>query len=432
MLGLEGNLGRAPRTWFKPNIPGTENIKPHAPYERNEDFNGKTLGRVWQWNHNPDDTMWKLKGGKLQLHTMPAEQLMWARNTLTQRVIGPSSITTVELNVKNLKDGDVAGLGNINVPCSWTGIVKVEKTQYTPGRLCQYTERFMKQSVTQQPSTTYRIIGIAMDPIAKPDASKRFEIIMDKKHTISNIVTSNAQQLLAINAKATEATFPVRSFKPAPRPKALNPNDYMTEDILSAGSTAKMAELTAKEIYDIRDSRNQLSRGEADNLPKDGAQLKLMYENMNRQEQALSQLFYGTTTKDTTWTSLDCYPTKEGRSVLFRFSKHFGLVDCNDLSGTPYYITVTDLHTVAQPQLTEEERERSKDIGLRVSKPSKISVVVSGGNDDQTLGKYEMNAAQFGFVESLSGELFGKKQTSQILLDPLTGSVKEIKALAVE
>ena len=69
--------------------------------------------------------------------------------------------------------------------------VKVEKTQYTPGRLCQYTERFMKQSVTQQPSTTYRIIGIAMDPIAKPDASKRFEIIMDKKHTISNIVRKN-------------------------------------------------------------------------------------------------------------------------------------------------------------------------------------------------------------------------------------------------
>lgn len=127
MLGLEGNLGRAPRTWTKPNIPGTEDIKPHAPYERNENFDGKQLGRVWQWNHNPDDTMWKLKGGKLQLHTMPAEQLMWARNTLTQRVIGPSSITTVEMSVKNMQDGDVAGLGNINVPCSWIGIVKEGK-----------------------------------------------------------------------------------------------------------------------------------------------------------------------------------------------------------------------------------------------------------------------------------------------------------------
>ena len=58
---------------------------------------------------------------------MPADQLMWARNTLTQRAIGPESVTTVELDVKHLKDGDVCGLGNINVPCSWAGIVKEGK-----------------------------------------------------------------------------------------------------------------------------------------------------------------------------------------------------------------------------------------------------------------------------------------------------------------
>lgn len=124
MLGLEGNLGRAPRTWMKPNIEVSATEKPHAPYNRNEDFNGKQLGRVWQWNHNPDDNMWALKGGRLRLNTMPANQLMWARNSLTQRVIGPSSIATVELYTKGMKDGDVAGLGNINVPCSWIGVVK--------------------------------------------------------------------------------------------------------------------------------------------------------------------------------------------------------------------------------------------------------------------------------------------------------------------
>ena len=124
MLGLEGNLGRAPRTWMKPNIEASATEKPHAPYNRNEDFNGKQLGRVWQWNHNPDDNMWALKGGRLRLNTMPADQLMWARNSLTQRVIGPSSIATVELYTKGMKDGDVAGLGNINVPCSWIGVVK--------------------------------------------------------------------------------------------------------------------------------------------------------------------------------------------------------------------------------------------------------------------------------------------------------------------
>ena len=128
MVGLEGNLGRAPRTWFKPGVQSVvepqQQTQPHAPYNRCENFDGKTLGRVWQWNHNPEEKMWSLKGGKLRLNAMPAEQLMWARNTLTQRVIGPKSITTVELGVKGMKDGDVCGLGNINVPCSWIGIVK--------------------------------------------------------------------------------------------------------------------------------------------------------------------------------------------------------------------------------------------------------------------------------------------------------------------
>ena len=126
MIGLEGNLGRAPRTWFKPHVePGVHQYtKPHAPYDRHENFNGKTLGRVWQWNHNPDNSKWSLRNGRLRLQSQPAEQLMWARNTLTQRVIGPTSITTVELFTTGMRDGDVAGLGNINVPCSWIGIVK--------------------------------------------------------------------------------------------------------------------------------------------------------------------------------------------------------------------------------------------------------------------------------------------------------------------
>ena len=124
MIGLAGNPGRAPRTWTKPNTAARDTEPIHAPYVRSENFDGKTLGRVWQWNHNPDDKMWSLRNGKLRLNTMAAEQLMWARNTLTQRAIGPESTVTVELDVKGLKDGDVCGLGNLNVPCSWAGIVK--------------------------------------------------------------------------------------------------------------------------------------------------------------------------------------------------------------------------------------------------------------------------------------------------------------------
>ena len=143
MLGLEGNLGRAPRTWLKPQIEvrgEKQEVRDYsagsfAPYDRSDDFDYShtshhspltsiKLKPIWQWNHNPDDSKWSLRNGRLRLQAMPAEQLMWARNSLTQRVIGPTSVATVELYTKGMKDGDVAGLGNINVPCSWIGIVK--------------------------------------------------------------------------------------------------------------------------------------------------------------------------------------------------------------------------------------------------------------------------------------------------------------------
>ena len=147
MVGLEGNLGRAPRTWLKPNVQSVavpqQQAKPFAPYQRSEDFDDKQLGRIWQWNHNPDDKMWSLKKGRLRLQSMPAEQLMWARNTLTQRVIGPSSTVTVELYVGGMKEGDVAGLGNINVPCSWIGI---EQGHY--GLLLRCYEQATNDTVT--------------------------------------------------------------------------------------------------------------------------------------------------------------------------------------------------------------------------------------------------------------------------------------------
>ena len=153
-LGLEGNLGRAPRTWFKPNIGNTavnsQASSTHAPYDRSDDFNypasanrTKKLKPIWQWNHNPDDKLWTLKDGRLRLQAQPAEQLMWARNTLTQRVIGPKSIVTVELYVGGMKEGDVAGLGNINVPCSWIGI---EQGHY--GLLLHCYEQAINDTVT--------------------------------------------------------------------------------------------------------------------------------------------------------------------------------------------------------------------------------------------------------------------------------------------
>ena len=121
-FGLPGNFKRTPRIWVKPNTGRAE--PPSAPYERDDDFSGPSRKPIWQWNHAPDDTKWSLteRPGFLRLHASPAADLWWARNTLTQRAIGPKSAPTTELDASAMEPGDVAGLALLTVPYAWIGV----------------------------------------------------------------------------------------------------------------------------------------------------------------------------------------------------------------------------------------------------------------------------------------------------------------------
>jgi xylan 1,4-beta-xylosidase len=121
-FGLPGNLRRSPRTWVKPNT--GHPAPPSAPYQRNDDFSGPKLANVWQWNHAPDDSQWSLteRPGHLRLRALPATDFWRARNTLTQRAIGPRSTPIAMLDTTNLKPGDIAGLALLNLPYAWIGV----------------------------------------------------------------------------------------------------------------------------------------------------------------------------------------------------------------------------------------------------------------------------------------------------------------------
>jgi beta-xylosidase len=72
------------------------------------------LPLVWQWNHNPDNNLWSVKErkGYLRLKTGRIDStFLTARNSLTQRTIGPVCSGIISLDISNMKDGDFAGLG---------------------------------------------------------------------------------------------------------------------------------------------------------------------------------------------------------------------------------------------------------------------------------------------------------------------------------
>lgn len=71
------------------------------------------LPLVWQWNHNPANDLWSVKEreGYLRLKTGRKDtDFLQARNTLTQRTIGPTCVGSTSLDLAKMKDGDFAGL----------------------------------------------------------------------------------------------------------------------------------------------------------------------------------------------------------------------------------------------------------------------------------------------------------------------------------
>jgi beta-xylosidase len=124
LIGLLGNLRKAPNTWIKPNTGYAQEPKPAFVHDDN--FDTGKLNPLWQWNHVPDDAKWSLteRPGVLRLHSLPANDFYSARNSLCQRPPGPESIMTVEFDTSGLTQGDTAGLALLSAPYAWIGVVK--------------------------------------------------------------------------------------------------------------------------------------------------------------------------------------------------------------------------------------------------------------------------------------------------------------------
>jgi beta-xylosidase len=107
-----GINGKVPQTL---PLPASKGLIPGIVASDN--FNRKrgeaALPLVWQWNHNPDNKLWSVtkRKGFLRLTTGRIDtSFLLARNTLTQRTIGPVCSGSTRIDVSGMKEGDFAGL----------------------------------------------------------------------------------------------------------------------------------------------------------------------------------------------------------------------------------------------------------------------------------------------------------------------------------
>jgi arabinoxylan arabinofuranohydrolase len=99
--------------------------QPATPLVISDDFSASALAINWQWNHNPDNSLWTLteRPGYMRLKTGKVVQSIFeARNMLSQRTEGPACSGVISLDVSGMKDGDIAGL---SAYCADPGAISV-------------------------------------------------------------------------------------------------------------------------------------------------------------------------------------------------------------------------------------------------------------------------------------------------------------------
>ncbi len=161
MIGVNGNM-KVPATYTKPaagngvKSPGTD-----------DDFSaqGYVLSQ-WQWNHNPDNSKWtgSERPGWLRLKTSYAPNLLQARNTLGQRIQGPTSSGWVKLDATNIKPGQIAGLSAFHAKYGYIAVKNDNGTK----KLVQYNVTSSETSV----NLTNNIVYLKVDADCNAQTAK--------------------------------------------------------------------------------------------------------------------------------------------------------------------------------------------------------------------------------------------------------------------
>ena len=310
-------------------------------------------------------------------------------------------------------------------------VVEAEVTKVTckAGPYYQYAEKYLgvKEAIAED-AIYYELGKVRLINRGLPDADNTY-IVEFKPGTVAPYAYLTEEGLLcAINTEYEPEASPTntaRKQQPAAKTPA-NGTSVLSEELLMAGSTSRQAEVAAKQIYRIRESRLDILTGEADNLPPDGDAMKLVIQQLEAQEQALTDLFVGTTQKVTDTYEVSIIPADElEKEVIFRFSKQLGIVDADDLGGAPVYMNLKAIERAPELDPKEAEKKEKSLKGIIYNVPGKASVEITMGK--RSLYKGEAQITQFGTQEGLAPVMFeDKKAPVKVTFYPETGAIKQI------
>ena len=309
-------------------------------------------------------------------------------------------------------------------------VVTAEITQVTcnAGPYHKYAEKHLGvKDAVMSDHVYYELTKVYLQNKGIPDDENTYIVEFKPKTTAPFVYLTDDGLLCAINTDYTPAESVVSVAKRSAQQAEKEPAyAVMTEELLMAGSVTRQAEVAARQIYKLRENRMDILSGEADNMPPDGEAMKIVLQQINDQEQALTALFIGEKRRKTTFHETRIVPEDDlNREVLFRFSEKLGVLDADDLGGTPIYLTLRATDRAPELDPKEAEKKAKSMKGIIYNVPGKAEATIEMG--DERLYRGEVQVVQFGTHEALAPVIFeDKKAPVKITFYPETGAIKQI------
>lgn len=309
--------------------------------------------------------------------------------------------------------------------------IEAELTEKHPGQFYNYARKHLGiTDAVVTDSRTARVLSATIVPRGVPDMQQQWVAQFKPGQTASMLLNDNNIALAINSDSAAESNTPA-----VPSPRAAGPTPLegdaarqaVTQDMARSASLSKKAELAAQRIFELRETRNDILSGQADNPPADGDAMRLVLDNLGAQEAALTAMFAGTTSTSTVverYTLLPDSTDISGR-IIARLSAVDGLVDADNLAGAP--VTV-DLKVMQQGKLPVNEKGETKTFpkgGVAYCIPG--TAILTVNYNGTPVVSQEVSLAQLGVVFGLNPSLFtDKKAPYRALFSPTDGSLLEL------
>lgn len=306
----------------------------------------------------------------------------------------------------------------------------VKKTTYRKGEFYPYAQRYLG---IENPVTDDKIVHTLEDVsiINKgiPDKDNSFMVEFRAKTTEPFVYLREDGLIVSINTDPEPGV--TQSIEiPQGTPPPGNPRNYLSQEALMAGSTAKQAELVARQIFALRTSRTDILTGEAESMPPDGNAYKVVMDEINSQEKVLTALFAGSEQVEYFTYSYTVVPDESDidRRAIGRFSEKLGPVDTDNLAGEPIYLSLANKTPKVEMQLSERDLNRLESKfsdGVVYNVPGKAALTVEFKH--QTMVNKEVDIVQYGTRDVLVKRMFeNAKQPVKVYFYPELGAIKQI------